>query len=84
MTTKERSVAHSTFSIEKEYAAPLEKVFAAFSDPKKKRRWFADGEEAKVEAYIIEFREGGHEHVSVCWKSSFHRIGEMLGGRLTR
>jgi uncharacterized protein YndB with AHSA1/START domain len=64
MTTKERSVAHSTFSIEKEYAVPLEKVFAAFSDPKKKRRWFADGEEAKVEAYIIEFREGGHEHVS--------------------
>ena len=62
--TQQRSVTHSTFVIDREYPSPTAQVFAAFSDPKKKRRWFAEGEEMEVESYLIEFREGGHEHVS--------------------
>ena len=72
MTKKERSVKHSTFVIEKNYPVPVEKVFAAFSDPKKKRRWFADGEEKDVEVYHIEFREGGREHTSFRSKGGDH------------
>jgi uncharacterized protein YndB with AHSA1/START domain len=36
-----RSVAHATFVIERHLAAPVERVFAAWSNAEKKRRWFA-------------------------------------------
>jgi uncharacterized protein YndB with AHSA1/START domain len=55
-------VLHDTFVIEKEYAATPEKVFAAFSDPVKKRRWFAEGEGFVVESYELDFQVGGLEN----------------------
>lgn len=58
---KERFVTHSTFVIERSYPFEANRVFAAFSDPAKKRRWFAEGEEAKVEAFEMDFRVGGIE-----------------------
>ena len=45
---EERSVIHHTFVIERSYAAQPERVFAAFADPAKKRRWFAEGEHHDV------------------------------------
>jgi uncharacterized protein YndB with AHSA1/START domain len=38
------SIIHSTFAIERTYPARAARVFAAFSDPAIKRRWFAEGE----------------------------------------
>ena len=38
------SVTHSTFVIERSYPTTPERVFAAFADPAKKRRWLAEGE----------------------------------------
>ncbi len=38
-------------------------VFAAFSDPVKKRRWFAEGESSKLEEFAMDFRVGGMERV---------------------
>jgi len=58
----ERSVTHSTFVIERSYASPVEKVYAAFSDPKKKRRWFVEGEGFSVNKFETDFRVGGREH----------------------
>lgn len=58
---RERSVTHSTFVIERSYPVLPERVFAAFSDPTKKRRWFAEGEESKVEEFEMDFRVGGTE-----------------------
>jgi uncharacterized protein YndB with AHSA1/START domain len=55
-------VLHGTFVIEKEYSAKPEKVFAAFSNPEKKRRWFAEGEGFVVESYELDFRVGGFEN----------------------
>jgi len=58
---EERSVIHSTFVIERSYPAKPERVFGAFSDPAKKRRWFVEGEGHDVEHYEMDFRLGGKE-----------------------
>ena len=58
---QERTVLHSTFVIERTYAAPVERVFAAFSDPASKRRWYAEGEGRTVEEFKMDFRVGGSD-----------------------
>jgi uncharacterized protein YndB with AHSA1/START domain len=50
-TTNQRSVAHSTFSIERTYPSPPSRVFAAFSNQATKRRWFAEGEGWEVDEF---------------------------------
>jgi uncharacterized protein YndB with AHSA1/START domain len=57
----ERSVTHSTFTLERTYDAPPARVFNAFADPAIKRRWFVDGEGWEVEEFAGEFKVGGLE-----------------------
>jgi uncharacterized protein YndB with AHSA1/START domain len=56
------SVTHSTFVIERSYPTTPERVFAAFADPAKKRRWFAESEGFAVREFEMDFRVGGSEH----------------------
>ena len=49
---------HDTFIIERRYAKPLARVFAALCDPMQKRRWYA----ATAETFDMDFREGGREY----------------------
>lgn len=58
----EPSVIHNTFVIERSYPKPPETVFAAFADPAKKRRWFAEGHNHDVEEFAMDFRVGGNEN----------------------
>ena len=58
------SVIHNTFVIERSYPVTPERVFAAFADPAKKRRWFVEGGGNKVEHYEMDFRVGGKERAS--------------------
>lgn len=52
----ERSVTHATFAVERSYAAPPARVFAAWADPAAKARWFgADWD------HELDFRVGGRE-----------------------
>ncbi|GIH17692.1 SRPBCC family protein [Rugosimonospora africana] len=53
----DRSVIHSSFTIERRYDAPPARVFAAWADPHAKARWFA-GTAAEHE---LDFRVGGRE-----------------------
>ena len=65
---EERSVIHSTFVIERSYPATPERVFAAFADPAKKRRWFVESGGHQVEQYEMDFRVGGKEHARFRFK----------------
>ena len=56
----ERSVTHTTFVIERPYAAPPARVFAAFADPEIKKRWFGGPPEWGSEGEM-DFRVGGRE-----------------------
>ncbi len=67
----ERSVTHSTFVIERSFPATPDRVFAAFSDPAQKRRWFAEGEESELEHFEMNFRVGGSEQARFRTKNGF-------------
>lgn len=65
---EERSVIHSTFVLERSYPVPIERVFAAFADPTKKRRWFIEGDHHEVEHFEMDFRVGGKERARFRFK----------------
>ena len=60
MATKE--IIHDSFTIERRYRSPVDKVWNAFADETLKRAWFAEGEGFEVIEYGLDFRVGGREH----------------------
>ncbi len=59
----DQSVVHSTFVIERTYPTTPERVFDAFADPNKKRRWFAERSGAPLEEFKMDFRVGGVDRI---------------------
>ena len=59
----DRSVVHGSFTIERTYPVPPQRVFAAWASHPAKDRWFGTGDDflAPTERYTLDFRVGGHE-----------------------
>ena len=72
---EQQAVVHNTFVVERAYPVPPERVFAAFSDPAKKRRWYVEGE---IECYDMDFRVGGKEHYASGFKEGHPLAGHTL------
>jgi uncharacterized protein YndB with AHSA1/START domain len=49
------------FTIERTYPQSKAQVFAALSDPAKKRRWFAEADGFVTQSYTLDFQVGGFE-----------------------
>ena len=62
MTT--RKVTHATFTIERTYDVPPERVYRAFADPETKYKWFVGPDEWEQGERTMHFRIGGKEHLS--------------------
>jgi uncharacterized protein YndB with AHSA1/START domain len=52
---------HDTFVLTRIYPHPAARVFAAFADPAKTRRWYAEGDHHDIETFALDFRVGGAE-----------------------
>ena len=60
----QRSVTHATFVVDRGYDAPVERVYAAFSDPVSKAKWFVGHDNWDKSDHRLDFRVGGQESVS--------------------
>jgi uncharacterized protein YndB with AHSA1/START domain len=74
----EQTVIHNTFVIERSYPTCPERVFAAFAEPAKKRRWFVESEYHDVEQFEMDFRAGGIERASYRFKADTPFPGTIL------
>jgi uncharacterized protein YndB with AHSA1/START domain len=73
----ERSIVHSTFTLERIYPVPTSRVFLAWADPQIKARWFA----GNPNNYQSDFRPGGverncvvHDSKMITWESLYREI----------
>jgi uncharacterized protein YndB with AHSA1/START domain len=65
----QRSVVHSTFSIERTYRASPIRVFHALIDPAAKAVWFSGGSGYTVVERTMDVRAGGRERLKGRWDS---------------
>jgi uncharacterized protein YndB with AHSA1/START domain len=75
---QEPSIIHNTFVLERSYPKPPKTVFAAFADPGKKRRWFAEGQEHDVQQFELDFRVGGTERLKYQMKPGTPVAGMII------
>jgi uncharacterized protein YndB with AHSA1/START domain len=71
------TVIHSTFVVERSYPQPPDRVFAAFSHPARKRRWYAEGDH-EIQEFEMEFRVGGGERLRYRFKEGHPIAGSEI------
>lgn len=59
--TIEHRLAHSGFTLARDYPAPVARVWRAFSDGEQKRAWFGDGTGFDRSEWAFDFRVGGRD-----------------------
>lgn len=78
----EPTVIHSTFVIERSYPQPPDRVFAAFAQPARKRRWYAEGDH-EIQEFEMEFRVGGSERFRYRFKEGHPIAGSEIANDST-
>jgi uncharacterized protein YndB with AHSA1/START domain len=73
----DQSAVHSTFVIERAYPQPPDRVFAAFAQPERKRRWYAEGDH-EIQEFEMEFRVGGSERFRYRFKEGHPIAGSEI------
>lgn len=73
----EPEVTHSTFVLERTYPQNPERVFAAFAQPARKRRWYAEGDH-EIQEYDLDFRVGGSERFRYRFKEGHPIAGSEI------
>lgn len=59
--TIERRLAHSSFTLTRDYPVPVDRVWAAFADADQKRSWLGDGDAFEPREWAFDFRVGGRD-----------------------
>jgi len=59
------TVIHSTFQIERSFSATPERVFDAFANTEKKRRWFFESTHHTLLSHDLNFKVGGTERTEL-------------------
>ncbi len=72
--TRERSVAHSGFTLVREYPVPVEAVWAAFAEEEQRKQWFGTSDDWMSGEWQHDFRVGGRDVAE----------GEFHGGPVSR
>lgn len=67
-----------TFTLERTFDVPLARVYRAFTDPRTKQRWFAEGAQHEIEHYDMQFEVGGRELARYRFKSGTPFAGVVL------
>ena len=78
----ETAVTHSTFVVERDYPQSPDRVFAAFAQPARKRRWYAEGDH-EIQEYEMEFRVGGNERLHYRFKEGHPIAGSEINNEST-
>lgn len=74
------TVVHNTFVVERSYPQPPERVWAAFAQPARKRRWYAEGDH-EIQEFEMEFKAGGSELLRYRFKEGHPLAGmEIANG----
>jgi uncharacterized protein YndB with AHSA1/START domain len=62
-----RNITHGSFSLERTWDVPRERVFAAFATLEGKSAWFGGGSDYTMLERTFDFREGGQERATGRW-----------------
>ncbi|MGH9520800.1 MAG: SRPBCC domain-containing protein [Terriglobales bacterium] len=73
----EPTIVHNTFVVERSYPQPPDRVFAAFAQPGRKRRWYAEGDH-EIQEFEMEFRVGGAERYRYSFKPGHPIAGSEI------
>ena len=76
------TIVHSTFAVERNYPQPPERVWAAFAQPARKRRWYAEGDH-EIQEFEMEFCVGGSERFRYRFKQGHPLAGSEIANEST-